>query len=394
MIKDKTLNGLILAVFLMMLGVGMIVALLPQRIIDLTGSNASVGYLASAFALSYTILQVPIGNLADRVGFKIFLMSGYLLCCVTGILFYLSQNANLIFLGRLIQGIGEAPIWALAPALLSIKYPLIKGKVMGIYNAAIHLGLTAGPILGVLFAKFLPGNQAFIFYAVVCFLGALVIYFSVENNIENKTMKDTMNFQNIISIATNKETFITLLGITLYGAGYGIFLTILPAFLMSTKGFGSTQTGIFFALFYLAISLSQLITGPLSDKFGPNRFMILGLTVAALGLGIFPSFKQPLITMILTLGSLGLGVFYLSSMAFLNETVPDSLKGTISGAYYLFWGGGMFLGPLIVGKIVNKFNDTGFYLFSLILVFEVLIMIVNYRKTHTDRPQSKQCTLI
>jgi len=83
----------------------------------------------------------------------------------------------------------------------------------------------------------MPGNQAFIFYAVVCFSGALIIHFSVENITENKTLQDAMNLQNIISLAANKETFIALLRITLYGAGYGIFLTILPAFLISTKGF-------------------------------------------------------------------------------------------------------------------------------------------------------------
>ncbi len=50
--KDKTLWGLNLAVFLMMAGVGMIVALLPQRIIELGGSGDGVGYLGSTFAVA------------------------------------------------------------------------------------------------------------------------------------------------------------------------------------------------------------------------------------------------------------------------------------------------------------------------------------------------------
>jgi len=57
--RDRTLIGLNLAVFLMMLGVGMIVALLPQRVIDLTGSSDTVGYLASAFAVSYIMFNYP-----------------------------------------------------------------------------------------------------------------------------------------------------------------------------------------------------------------------------------------------------------------------------------------------------------------------------------------------
>jgi len=45
--NKKTFIGLNLSVFMMMLGVGMIMALLPKRIIVLTGSGATVGYLAS-----------------------------------------------------------------------------------------------------------------------------------------------------------------------------------------------------------------------------------------------------------------------------------------------------------------------------------------------------------
>ena len=42
--------------------------------------------------------------------------------------------------------------WALGPAVLSIAYPEKKGAVIGFYNAACHLGLTFGPILGIMTA--------------------------------------------------------------------------------------------------------------------------------------------------------------------------------------------------------------------------------------------------
>lgn len=112
---NKTLIGLNFAVFTMMLGVGMTMALLPKRVIDLTASNSAVGYLASAFALSYIILQVPIGNLSDKLGFKLFLVIGYLVCALTGVIYYFSTTANTVFIGRILQGAGEAPVWALAP---------------------------------------------------------------------------------------------------------------------------------------------------------------------------------------------------------------------------------------------------------------------------------------
>jgi MFS family permease len=382
MFRDKTLVGLNVAVFLMMLGVGMIVALLPQRIINLTGSDDMVGLLASFFALSYILLQVPVGRLSDRLGFKTFLIAGYILCFLTGILFYFSHSSSMVFLGRLLQGAGEAPIWALAPALLSIKYARAKGKVMGIYNAAIHLGLTAGPIAGVMLAGIWTGNQAFLFYAAVCLLGAVVIFFTVEDVKNDATPTgEVLNLRKIRELAARGETLITLLGITLYGAGYGIFLTVIPAFLISTKDFTSTHVGVFFALFYIAISLSQLITGPLSDRWGRQVFMGFGLALAAAGVGMFPLLVQPWISVALTLASLGLGVFYLSSMAFLNEAAPDSLKGTISGAYYLFWGIGMFFGPVLVGRLGALLTaNSGYFAFSILLTMQITALALCRKK--------------
>ena len=139
--KDRTVIGLNLPAFLMMIGVGMIVALFPQRIIDFDGDGRRVGYVASMFALSYIAFQVPVGALADRFGFKRFIALGYLLCFFAGLGYYFSSGSIMIFLGRLIQGAGEAPVWALAPALLSVKFSSDKGSAIGLYNAICYVCL-------------------------------------------------------------------------------------------------------------------------------------------------------------------------------------------------------------------------------------------------------------
>jgi MFS family permease len=349
--KDRTLLGLNLSVFLMMIGVGVIVALLPQRIIELDGHERNVGYLASMFAAAYIVLQVPIGATADKYGFKSFIAGGYLLCFLTGLCFYFSGSSAAIFCSRMLQGAGEAPVWALAPALLSLKYPLKKGSAIGFYNAVLHIGLTIGPMLGVLLAKILQPDSLFLLYAFACLAGAILTGALVEDDRPKDKLSVSFDISAILNMSRDGKILVVLMGIALYGSGYGIFLTTLPAYLLREKGFSPTETGMFFSLFYVAVSISQVITGRLSDKFGPRAFMVLGLAAAGLGLGAvtFAGFFGILTT--LTTASLGLGVFYLSSMIFLNETVDESMKGTISGAYYLFWGIGMFLGPPALSNV-------------------------------------------
>jgi len=68
-------------------------------------------------------------------------------------------------------------------------------------------------------------------------------------------------------------------------------------------------------------------------------------------------------------------------MAFLNETVPDSLKGTISGAYFLFWGIGNFAGPPLIGLVAQTLGqNTGFAFFGALLAGQALLVAMNGKK--------------
>ncbi|MDO4560076.1 MAG: MFS transporter [bacterium] len=377
--RDKTIIGLNLSVFLMMIGVGMIVALLPQRIIELDGNGGNVGYLASMFALAYIVLQVPVGTMADRFGFKRFLALGYFLCFLTGLCYYFSAGSTTIFLSRLLQGAGEAPVWALAPALLSIKYASSKGSVMGSYNAVIHIGLTIGPILGVFLIKILEPRNLFLLYAFACLAGALLILWLVEDVRSEKGVEETFNLSNIAAMVKDASVFVALIGITLYGTGYGIFLTTMPAYLIEERGFDSVYIGIFFSLFYTAISISQLTTGRLCDRFGAKVFMVFGLFLASLGLGMSQLFPAPVeMLSALAASSAGLGVFYLASMIFLNDTVDERYKGTISGAYYLFWGIGMFFGPPLL-SLSSRMRGADFSLVCYAALYLALSLVMAAR---------------
>ncbi|SMD05405.1 MFS transporter [Sporomusa malonica] len=384
MLRDNTLLGLIVAVVLMMVGVGMVMPQLPQRVVDFDGNGRSVGYIASAFAFSYLLLQVPSGRVADRIGFKPLLVFGYLLCSLTGLVFYYAASSYMIFFARLLQGIGEAPVWALAPALLSLRFPLIKGKVMGIYSAAMHSGLALGPILGVVLVKIVNSNAVFLVYSVGCLAGAIAIYLLVDNSSKQEYQAmSKFDIPAVLRLIRHRKTLLALSGITLYGAAYGIFHTNIPVFLVEEKNFTPVQIGMFFSLFYVAISLSQIIIGPMSDRFGRNIFMILGLVTVAGGFIVMPAYCFPLILLVLTVVSFGMGVFCLASMAYLNETVPGSLKGTISGAYYLFWGSGYFFGPLLIIQAADLIDFqaamTG-YSTLVLLVAIGLIMISGAKK--------------
>ena len=379
----KTLFVVSLAASLLMIGVGMIVALLPMRVLTLSGSLQDVGYIASYFAISYLLIQLPIGSLADRFGAKGFLIFGYLACTVSGIIFFYALSPETIFAGRFIQGIGEAPIWALGPALLSLTYPNAKGRVIGIYNASIHAGLTIGPLLGMAFFSGSANNIPFLLFAGLCLVGTIIISLLLPavRPSANAVITKAPSTRDMIKLLSFSGPLFALTGILLYGACYGIFITVLPASLSLSKGFDGVNIGIYFALFYVAISISQLIVGPLTDRHGRHIYMIAGLAMAALGIAGFNLFVLPFVYLPLTFASFGLGVFCVSSMAYLNECVPDKLKATISSSYYLAWGLGYFLGPLLIGWIgETEHLDHAYYILALLIGLQTIALHTTKRE--------------
>ncbi len=362
-----------LAASLLMIGVGMVVALLPQRVLDLSGSLRSVGYVASLFALSYLLVQLPIGSLADRLGVRPFLVLGYLLCCLSGLVFFYAGSPEAIFLGRFIQGAGEAPVWALGPALLSLAYPHAKGKVIGIYNASIHTGLTIGPLLGILLFPGGGGDLPFLLFAALCLSGGLTVLLFLPRApfAASRSVSQKPRLRELAGLMVVRGPLAALAGVLLYGAGYGIFVSVLPGQLALTGGFDTVAIGIFFALFYAAISVAQLIVGPLSDRHGRHLYMIAGFAMAAVGFATFAPLPYPWTYAPLALASLGLGVYCVASMAYLNESVPERLRGTLSGSYYLAWGLGYFFGPIVVAQLGERMDlQAGYLLLAALLALQ------------------------
>lgn len=344
-----TLNG---SVLLLMSGVGLITPILPGKILALSHSTVQVGILAAAFACSYILVQVPMGMLADRLGFKWFIVAGYALCGIAGVLYFTADSSYQILAGRVIQGLGEAPLWALAPAYLSIINENIKGRTIGTYNASIHLGLTAGSLIGYIALNFFTEQHILAAFACICFTSAgwTALGMQEKKYVTKRPGKSALIYQTGSKEFLGDVRVITvLLGIFLYGVGYGVFMTITPTYLSNIGGHNSNLSGLMFIGFYIGITLAQLFGGPVVDTINRVVPMITGLPLYSLGMLLFFRTSPGSSLVILTLASLGLGLFLVGSIAFLNDQVGNTSKGLVSGIFYFFWGSGYFIGPIVLG---------------------------------------------
>lgn len=341
-----SLMALCLAVFLVMLGMGMAVTVLPGRFLQVSGSPRSAGWLASIFALSYMLSQFPAGRWADRHGYRLALAAGCLLIAASAALYMIAASPVMLYLGRFIQGAGEAPVWAAAPAMLGRLYPDAKGRVMGLYSASFHLGLVAGPGIGIQLTA--AGRlDPFMAFSILCLVaGAIVFLFTRDPKPAETPARPTE-----ASFVKKRGLWAIGCGILLFGTVYGLIISCLPVHLISAAGFSKEDLRAFFFFAYLGIGAAQLTGGELSDRLGRPGLMIAGLVSLGCGLFGFTAISSWSFLAGVTAMGLGLGVFSIASLAYLNEIAPDKHKGTVAGLYYSAWGFGYFAGPLLVDYV-------------------------------------------
>lgn len=368
-----SLNG---AVFIFMCGVGLITPMLPEKMHSFSHSTVQVGGLASSFACAYVFVQIPLGIWADQIGCKRFVVIGYLFCALSGSLYLLADSAPVLIAGRIIQGLGEAPLWALPPAIISILTPKRKGKVTSWYNASIHIGLTFGATLGLFSADYISEQNKFVTYILFCLIAALMVVYGLdETKVKHRLPHSQMQKVEAAFLWRDPAVFCVVQSVAFYGMGYGVFMTILPSYITHINP--SVYCGSVFVAFYLGITSAQFIGGPVTDTYGRILPMIIGLALYSLGMIVFGQLTPGIMYLILAVASFGLGLYLTGSIVFLNDQVDNQSKGFISGIFYCFWGLGYSFGPIIMGIVSEAGGaESGFRGLGLLgLLFIVLIML-------------------
>jgi predicted MFS family arabinose efflux permease len=127
-----------------------------------------------------------------------------------------------------------------------------------------------------------------------------------------------------------------------------------------------------------ATSLLGIFFGPLADRFGYRKMMVLGLVMLAVGMfagGFFPFYGVILIT--LFLAGLGKIVFDPAVQAYVSERVPYNRRATAIGFLEISWAGSTLLGiPLIALLIDNVGWRSPFFAMGAIGFAGIIALIV------------------
>lgn len=139
------------------------------------GINAiELNWIAMSFLLAIAVLLLPMGRIGDIFGRKKVFVGGLGVYTLGSALAVFSNGLALLLFSRVLQGIGSAMFVASGlPILTSIFPPQKRGKAIGIYAAAVYIGLSVGPFGGGVLAQHLGWRSLF---GVVFLIGLAAVY--------------------------------------------------------------------------------------------------------------------------------------------------------------------------------------------------------------------------
>lgn len=122
---------------------------LPAIQEELQLDAVQLSWLATAFLLAMAVGLVPAGKIADIHGRKKIFALGLSVYTVGAVVAIVAGSGAVLIGSRVIQGLGGAMFVTTGMAILTSVYPPQKrGRVIGIFVAAVYVGLSVGPFVG------------------------------------------------------------------------------------------------------------------------------------------------------------------------------------------------------------------------------------------------------
>ncbi|MBN1134798.1 MAG: MFS transporter [Methanosarcinaceae archaeon] len=169
------------AMFMMMVGIMMIVALLPEYEVRLQASEFSLGIALSAYMIARLIFQAPMGSLSDNIGRKKLIVGGLLLSAPLVIGTGYVTTINQLIMLRAMQGFTiaaiDTPVIALAGDL-SGEGEI--GSKLSMITTAYAAGMAVGPIFGGLLAGYMTFETPFFVCAALMFIAGAIVWKKVS----------------------------------------------------------------------------------------------------------------------------------------------------------------------------------------------------------------------
>jgi MFS family permease len=326
--------------------------------------------LITSFIISFGVVKavsnLVSGQLADRWGRKRVLVLGWLVGLPVPFLIIWAPDWSWIIAANALLGVSQGLAWSMTVIMkIDLAGPRSRGLAIGLNEFAGYLavGLTAlatgylGAVYGLRPAPIYLG----IAYAMLGTLLSILLIRDTRDHVSlelGETPSRPLSFGKVFALTSYKDRNLFaasqagLVNNLNDGMSWGIFPLFFSAF-----GLGLDRIGLLKAIYPIVWSLLQIVTGPLSDRWGRKGLIVAGMWLQAGALFLTAATRDFgwWLTASLVLG-IGTAMVYPSLIAAVSDASHPSWRAR-SLSVYRFWRDlGYAVGALAAGLIADAFG--------------------------------------
>ena len=362
--RTPALSFIFVTLLLDVIGFGIIIPVMPDLIVELSGRTGSTdellsyaskigGLMIAAYAFVQFLCAPIVGALSDRYGRRPVLLGSLFGFGVDYLFLALAPSLWWLFLGRVIAGVMGASFTTAGAYIAEISTPEKRAQNFGMIGAAFGLGFIIGPLMGGLLADFGTRTPFFV-CAGITLLNWLFGFFILPESLkEENKRKFEWKRANPIGTLKSLTRYPVISGLILalafiYVSSHAV-QTNWAYFVKAKFGWDAAHIGWSLAVVGVAFAVIQGgLIRVIIPKLGQERSVYLGIALYALGFLLYGIATEgwmiyPII-IIYCLGSIAGPAL----QGIMSSAIPANEQGELQGGFTSLMSLAAIFGPLMM----------------------------------------------
>jgi MFS family permease len=398
-LSDRRVTAVMLVVFIVMAGAGLVLPILPLFARSFGVGYGAVGLLVSAYGLARLIFDLVAGPIVDRFGERVTAVGGLAVIALGSAMTGLASSFGMAVVAWAAAGVGSAiALAALYTRVLRVVPTQQMARTLGIFYGAFNTGFVAGGAASGLIADRFGLAGPLLANAVVVTLAAVLWLALIPaagrsgpaagrpappggspppDRGAGGNLARMLRTPGLVPVVVTNFAYLWMVAV--------VFDTLVPLFASDVLGLSTVGIGVVFAVALAAEFVVLYPAGSVADQRGRKPVLVpalAGLAVATAAVGWAPT---PLLLGVL-LAVLGVmsGAAGVPPGAMLSDVAPTQASGTAVGVFRFCGDLGFTLGPLLAGWAIPV---VGFrWAFALAAIPTAVALAFILRTPETLRP--------
>ena len=361
--------------FLVMVGFGIIIPIMPFFLTSLGGNASILGLFMATYSLMHLLFAPFWGRLSDRIGRRPVILIGLSGYGITFILFGFTDQLWMMFAVRILSGaISSATLPTALAYMADITGEDERSQGIGLMAAAMGLGMIVGPALGGWLGQQEFSLPFFVAGGLALIIWPFTLLYLPETLTSAKRMPENIT-PHTTAMELNNPLFLLFVLMLTLNFSTTMFEATFVYFAAHRAAFGPREIGFLFTILgVIGVLIQGGLIGRLAKHFGDMNLMKGGLLISAAGL-ILILFASDMVSLLLTTAIYHIGTSLIGpSSASLITLYSNQNQGASLGIMQSFGSLGRIAGP-VAGGLLYEFNIFIPYLMGAVIMIIIFFTI-------------------